>query len=125
MRLLLNLNVPRKLGTRLGAEGHECRHAGDIDMAQASDMEIVEEARRKAEVIVTHDLDYGHLLAFSGELAPSVIILRIHNIHPDNLFDRISRAWPEIERPLAEGAIVVLEDAAHRIRRLPLSPAGQ
>ena len=125
MRFLLNLNVPRALGTRLGAEGHECRHVGDIGMAQASDTEIVEEARRNRAVIVTHDLDYGHLLAFSGELAPSVVILRLHNIHPDNLFDRIWRAWPEIEGPLAEGAIVVLEDAAHRIRRLPLSPAGQ
>ena len=87
--------------------------------------EIVEQARRKAEVIVTHDLDYGHLLAFSGELAPSIIILRLRNTHPDNLFDRISRAWPEIEGPLSEGAIVVLEDAAHRIRGLPLEPAGR
>jgi predicted nuclease of predicted toxin-antitoxin system len=97
---------------------------GDIGMAQASDVELVEEARRNEEVIVTHDLDYGHLLAFSGQPAPSVTILRLRNVHPDNLFDRISRAWPEIEGPLSEGAIVVLEDAAHRIRRLPLSPAG-
>jgi len=121
----LNLNVPRELGKRLGAEGHEWRHVGDIGMAQASDVELVEEARRNREVIVTHDLDYGHLLAFSGQPTPSVTILRLRNVHPDNLFDRISRAWPEIEGPLSEGAIVVLEDAAHRIRRLPLSPLGQ
>jgi predicted nuclease of predicted toxin-antitoxin system len=125
MRFLLNLNVPRGLGTRLGGLGHECRHAGDIGMAQASDVEIVEEARRREEVIVTHDLDYGQLLAFSGEPAPSVILLRLHNVHPDNLLDRISRAWPEIEGPLSGGAIVVLEDATHRIRGLPLSPAGE
>lgn len=78
-----------------------------------------------AEVIVTHDLDYSHLLAFSGEPAPSVIILRLRNIHSDNLLNRILRAWPEVEEALSEGAIVVLEDAAHRIRRLPLSSAGQ
>jgi len=125
MRFLLDLNVPRELGRRLDAEGHECRHLGDIGMAQASDVEVVEEARRTNEVIVTHDLDYGHLLAFSGEPAPSVIILRLRNTHPTNLFARIARARPETEAALADGAIVLLEDAAHRIRRLPLSPAGQ
>lgn len=87
-------------------------------------MEIVEEARRNEEVILTHDLDYGHLLAFSGQVTPSVVILRLHDVHPDNLFKRILRAWGEIEGPLSEGAIVVLEDIAHRIRGLPLSPAG-
>lgn len=125
MRFLLNLNVPRELGSRLSAEGHECRHVGDIGMAQADDIEIVEEARHNREVIVTHDLDYSHLLAFSGEPAPSVIIFRVRNVHPAKLFDRISRAWPEIEGALSEGAIVVLEDAAHRIRTLPLSLAGE
>jgi len=121
MRFLLNMNVPRELGRRLTAQGHECRHVGDIGMAQASDVAIMEEARGNKEIIVTHDLDYGHLLAFSGEPAPSVIIFRLRNTHPDNLFARIMGAWPEIEKPLLEGAIVVLEDAAFRVRRLPIA----
>jgi hypothetical protein len=29
--------------------------------------------------------------------------------------------WPEIEKPLLEGAIVTLEDAAFRVRRLPIA----
>ena len=67
MRFLLNMNVPRELGRRLTAKGHECRHSGDIGMTQASDVAIMEKARANKEIIVTHDLDYGHLLAFSGE----------------------------------------------------------
>jgi predicted nuclease of predicted toxin-antitoxin system len=121
MKFLLNMNVPRELGRRLIAEGHECRHVGDIGMATADDMTIVEEARRNQETIVTHDLDYGHLLAFSGESTPSVIILRLRNTHSDNLFARIIGTWSEIEQPLREGAIVALEDAAFRIRRLPMA----
>jgi predicted nuclease of predicted toxin-antitoxin system len=121
MKFLLNMNVPRELGRRLAAQGHECRHAGDIGMAQASDVAITEEARGSKETIVTHDLDYGHLLAFSGEPAPSVIIFRLRNTHPDNLFARIMSTWPEIDKPLLKGAIVVLEDAAFRIRRLPIT----
>lgn len=90
-------------------------------MARASDMAIMEEARTNQETIVTHDLDYGHLLAFSGERTPSVIIFRLRNTHPDNLFARIVSTWSDIERPLIEGAIILLEDTALRIRRLPIT----
>lgn len=43
------------------------------------------EAGRNSETILTHDLDYGHLLAFSGETAPSVIIFRLRITHPDRV----------------------------------------
>ena len=117
------MNVPRDLG-RLAAQGHACRHVGDIGMAQASDVAIIEEARANHEVIVTHDLDYGHLLAFSAEgVVPSVIIVRMRNTHPNNLLTRILSILPEIEQPLLDGAIVALEDANLRVRRLPVSQA--
>lgn len=120
MKFLLNMNVPRALGRRLTAVGHECRHVGDIGMDRASDAAIVEEAKANHEVIVTHDLDYGHILAFSGAPSPSVIIFRLRNTHSDNLYARLMSVWSEIERPLQDGAIVILEDAALRIRTLPL-----
>lgn len=120
MRFLLDMNLPRVLGQRLMAEGHTCRHVGDIGMGQASDWAIVEEAKTTGEVILTHDLDYGHLLAFSGAAAPSVVIFRLRNTHPHNLFLRFVQTRGEIERSLLEGAIVVLEDAALRIRDLPV-----
>src|SRR5713101_3396419 len=100
MKFLLNMNMPRALGRRLAAEGHTWRHVRDIAMARASDAAILEEARRNQEIVVTHDLDYGHLLAFSGESGPSVVIFRVRNTHPDNLFARIMNSWSEIENPL-------------------------
>ena len=121
MKFLLNMNVPRVLGNLLATEGHEYRHVRDIARARASDIAILEEARRGGEVIVTHDLDYGHLLAFSGESAPSVIIFRLRNTHPENLFARIVSSWSELKRPLREGAIVTIEDATLRIRKLPVT----
>jgi predicted nuclease of predicted toxin-antitoxin system len=121
MNFLLNMNVPRQLARRLTDISNTCRHVADIGMAQASDVAIVEEARSNKETIITHDLDYGHLLAFSGEPGPSVIILRLRNTHPDKLAERITITWREIEEPLKNRAIVVLEDAAFRIRRLPIT----
>jgi predicted nuclease of predicted toxin-antitoxin system len=93
-------------------------------MSEASDTKIVAKARESGEVLITHDLDYGNLLAFSGETAPSIVILRLRNTHLDNLYARIANSWPQIEEALRSGAIVVLEDAAVRIRPLPVEQPG-
>ncbi|MBL8051172.1 MAG: DUF5615 family PIN-like protein, partial [Anaerolineales bacterium] len=85
MNFLLNMNVHRDMTAPLEKRGHICRHVGDIDMARAKDTEIVAEAKKTGEVILTHDLDYGHLLAFSGEKAPSVIILRLRDLQTDEI----------------------------------------
>lgn len=69
---------------------------------------------------MTHDLDYGHLLAFSGEKAPSVIILRLRDLHTGEVMPRLDSIWKEIESPLTEGAIVSLSDKSLRIRTLPI-----
>ncbi len=120
MKFLLNMNLPRGLGRRLSSKGHSCRHAGDVGLVSAADGLMVAEANRTREVIITHDLDYGAILAFSGEDAPSVIIIRMANTHPDRLLNRLCTVLPDVERALSEGAIVVLEDAAARVRRMPI-----
>jgi len=121
VKLLLNMNVLPQLAPRLVAAGHPCRHARDIGLERAEDPEIIKAAKGGGEVIVTHDLDYGHLLAFSGEAGPSVIIFRVRNTHPEALFRRFSECWPDIEDSLRQGAIVTVEDAAVRIRPLPIA----
>jgi len=67
-------------------------------------------AKESGETLITHDLDYGNLLAFSGETSPSVIIYRLRNTHPGNLYARLMSTWPEIEKALQEGAIVVIDE---------------
>jgi predicted nuclease of predicted toxin-antitoxin system len=71
MKFLLNMNMPRSLAKRLQDKGYLCRHAGDIGLSYAEDWEIIEEARRQGEIILTHDLDYGRLLAFTRQSSPS------------------------------------------------------
>jgi len=120
MNFLLNMNVHRDMAAPLKKRGHVCRHVGDIGMSRAKDVEIVAEAKRTGEVIITHDLDYGHLLAFSGEKAPSVIILRLRNLRTGEVMSRFDAVWKEIESPLVDGAVVSLSDRSLRIRILPI-----
>jgi len=120
MRSLLNMNLPGRLCNALEAAGHEAVHVRDLGMAESSDDEITRRAVRDDAVILTHDLDYGALLAFSGDRRPSVVIFRVRHAAPANLVDRFQAAWRGIEEPLSAGAVVVIEDAAVRVRRLPI-----
>ncbi len=122
MKFLLNMNVPRKLGRLMEADGHKCRHVGEIAMARASDQSILAEAKQSGECVLTHDLDYGRLMAFSGESKPSIVIFRFRQADADKLFHQITNSWREISEALQVGAVVLLEEAAARIRRLPLLP---
>lgn len=124
MRFLINMNLPRNLVFYLDELGHDCRHIADIGMAEASDSRIVETARASDETILTHDLDYGEILAFSGAAKPSVVVFRLRNVHVSRLVEKIRAAWPRILSPLEEGAIVILSDTSIRIRRLPVDSTG-
>jgi predicted nuclease of predicted toxin-antitoxin system len=42
-------------------------------MDRASDDEILDKALKEHRVILTHDLDFGKLIAFSGKTLPSVV----------------------------------------------------
>jgi predicted nuclease of predicted toxin-antitoxin system len=120
MNFLLNMNVDRDMAAQLKKRGHICRHVGDIGLSRAKDIEIVVEAQRTNEVILTHDLDYGHLLAFSGEKAPSVVIFRMRDLRTHEIMSRLDAIWRDIELPLTDGAIVSLSDKTLRIRTLPI-----
>lgn len=121
MRLLLNMNLPRDLARRLIDLGHECRHVGDIGMAESIDEDILETARKTGEVILTHDLDYGTLLAFSGASSPSVVIFRLTDIRTANLEHMFVASLPHVSELLESGAVVVVSDKAVRVRKLPVS----
>jgi hypothetical protein len=44
----------------------------------------------------------------------------VANTHPSRLLARLTAVLPEVERALAQGAIVVVEAAAARVRRLAI-----
>ena len=118
MRFLLNMNVCRAIAQTLGGLGQECVHARDVGLATSDDRIVVEFARRNGRVIVTHDLDYGDLLMLTEEPRPSVIIFRLRRSSPSAMCRRLMEAWTPICKAVEDGAIVIIEDAAVRIRSL-------
>lgn len=121
MKFLLNVNISYKLGVLLVGTGHESRHALDVGLGMATDAEILDAARIADEVVITHDLDYGTLLAFSGASKPSAIIFRMQNVGAPEMFDLLEQHWAHISSALSDGAVVIIEPRNLRIRRLPIA----
>ena len=75
-------------------------------------------------MIVTHDLDFGTLLAVEGSSTPSVIVLPLQRPTLDELAERVVSCVARVADALSTGAIVSVEDAAIRIRKLPVGGDG-
>jgi predicted nuclease of predicted toxin-antitoxin system len=120
MKFLLDVGITPALGRLLEKDGHIYRYLPDYYSNKTLDQSILDIARQHDEVVITHDLDFGTLLAFSGQNKPSVILFRIHHIHARTFHQLISAHWDNIITPLNDGSLVVIEDFGVRIRKLPI-----
>jgi predicted nuclease of predicted toxin-antitoxin system len=122
MKLLVDMNLSPTWISMLQAAGFEARHWSTIGAPTAPDDEVLRWAAENGFVLLTHDLDFGAILAFSGAIVPSVIQIRSDDLRPEVLSSRIATAIGKLEQILAAGALVTVEPARERVRVLPLRP---
>lgn len=67
MNFLLDVHLSKGLARMLEADGHVCRLVVEVGNPKMDDIDILRLALENGEVILTHDLDFGTLLAFSKE----------------------------------------------------------
>lgn len=89
-------------------------------MRQLPDDAILDKARQDSRVILSFDLDFGDLLATGLYDRPSVVIFRLRNQTPASVTPRLLEVLSETPQELESGAVVIVEDARYRIRRLPI-----
>lgn len=77
-------------------------------------------AAEDGRVVLTHDLDFGTMLALSHERGPSVFQVRAANTMPDHLNAVVLAALEQHEADLAAGALVVVDESRSRVRVLPI-----
>ena len=71
-------------------------------------------------IVVTHDLDFGAILAASGTQTPSVVQIRADNLEVDAIVRLLSSALKQSAQTLEQGALVILDTSRNRVRVLPL-----
>jgi predicted nuclease of predicted toxin-antitoxin system len=101
--------------------GHEVVHWSACGSVDAPDVEIMRYAKDQGFVILTHDLDFGTLLASRPDTAPSVIQLRSDDLTPAIAGDIVLRTLVLARMELARGAIVTVDVKRVRLRILPIA----
>lgn len=120
LRLVIDMNLSPSWVEVLCDADFEAVHWYRIGAADASDSEIFSWARTNNNIVFTHDLDFGALLAATHAVSPSVFQIRTEDVSPSALapcaIELLRRFTPE----LTSGALIVVDEMRERIRILPL-----
>ena len=123
MRFLLDECLSPQVARLLVEAGHDAAHAAEFDLLGHTDEEVMSVARSDRRVLLSADTDFGELLARSGDLLPSVILLRRQSHSATDQVGVVLAALIDVSSDVEAGAIVVVEDNRIRVRRLPIHPA--
>jgi len=102
----------------LCAEGHDAEHLREEGLQRLPDPEIFTKAVREKRIVLAFDLDFGEIAALSRNQKTSVILFRLHNTTTPHVIDRLRVALSRSAKDFEEGAIVIVEEARIRVRRL-------
>jgi predicted nuclease of predicted toxin-antitoxin system len=120
VKLLIDMNLsPRWVQFFAGAD-IDAVHWSSVGAHDAPDSKIMEFARINDYVVLTHDLDFGEILAASNGAKPSVIQLRSNNVSVERIGPIVASAVKQLASELADGALVTIDTERTRIRLLPL-----
>ncbi len=114
----MNLS-PRRVGLLAEAE-IAAVHWRDAGAHNASDMEIMDYARANVYVVLTHDLDFGSILAATQGTKPSVVQIRAANVSPEAAGRSVLTALRQMESELEKVALMTVDPQHARLRVLPL-----
>lgn len=120
MKLLVDMNLsPRWAGLLVDA-GINAAHWSTLGAKNAPDSEIMAYAGANDYVVLTHDLDFGAILAATHGEKPSVVQIRAEDVSPDVIGQQIIAALRQMESDLEEGALLTVDPNRTRLRLLPL-----
>ncbi len=71
-------------------------------------------------VVLTHDLDFGAMLAATHGEKPSVVQIRANDITPAAIGDKVIAALRQLAPDLEAGALSTIDPKRDRVRLLPL-----
>jgi predicted nuclease of predicted toxin-antitoxin system len=120
MKFLADMGISPKTVRFLRDLGHEAVHLHEEGLDRLEDAAILTKAREENRILLTHDLDFGELIAASGARLPSVIVFRLRNMNPENVNRHLQSIIEHHQETLAEGAIISVTEGRIRVRPLPL-----
>ncbi len=115
------MNLPPQWAEPLRAAGHDAVHWIDIGACTAPDGELMRVAREQGRVVLTQDLDFGHILAATSARTPSVVQVRLQEVLTDQMLIPVLEVLDNCRERLLAGALVSVTRDRSRVRVLPLT----
>jgi predicted nuclease of predicted toxin-antitoxin system len=100
--------------------GHDAIHLHEVGLDRLSDASILSRALDEGRVVLTHDLDFGDLMAASEARLPSVIIFRLRNMSADRVNRYLEIILANYPDRLVAGVVMSVTEREIRIRSLPI-----
>ena len=108
IKILVDMNLSPEWVPVLSRHGWESRHWVDVG------------ASAKGYIVLTHDLDFGTMLALTHSTGPSVIQIRGDDVLPEHMESIVATAITQYAAELEAGALIVVDENRRRVRVLPL-----
>ena len=121
MKLLIDMNLSPAWVSVFQEAGIEAVHWSQVGNTNASDDEIMKWAKANGYVILTHDLDFGSILAATNADFPSVIQFRTQNINPSYAKKFVLSMLSKFANHLEKGSLITVDENKSRVRILPLN----
>lgn len=121
MKFLIDMNLSPRWCAVLQAEGWDSVHWSQVGIASAPDHELMRWALDRQRIVLTHDLDYGAMLAATRASGPSVVQVRTQDVRPQTLAPLLIPILRQYENELVAGALLIADEFKSRVRLLPLS----
>ncbi|ACK70628.1 conserved hypothetical protein [Gloeothece citriformis PCC 7424] len=120
MKFLADMGVSLRTVEWLRNIGYDIVHLREQGLQRLPDEEILIKARIEGRILLTMDLDFTNLLAWSGETLPSVILVRLGNENYSKINKQLQTVLTECIEDLQAGAIISVSDESFRVRHLPI-----
>jgi predicted nuclease of predicted toxin-antitoxin system len=120
MKLVLDMILTPDWIPLLAQAGHTAVHWSSVGSPRAKDSEILAWAREREQVVFTHDLDFGAILAATDADSPSVVQVRTQDPTPEHCGEIILNTLDRHATALAEGALISVDENRARVHILPI-----
>lgn len=120
MRFLTDMGISHRSVAFLNSPGYDAVHLHDEGLDRLSDADILAKAQSESRIVITHDLDFGDLIAASKAHLPSAITLRLCNMSADRVNRYLGIVISNYQERLNAGAIISVTERHIRVRALPI-----
>ena len=120
MKFLADMGISPRSVAYLCTLGHNAVHLHELGLDRMADTDILAKARAENRVVLTHDLDFGDLLAASQAVLPSVVLFRLQDMRPGTVNRHLDAILAQHLQALESGAVLSVTERRVRLRMLPI-----